>query len=50
MRELISFECTACKRKNYYQDKNKRKHPEKLLLSKYCRFCRKHVEHKESKP
>ena len=50
MRELISFECGICKNKNYYTTKNKRKHPEKIALKKYCRFCRKHSEHKEAKP
>jgi len=50
MRELISFECPVCKNKNYYTTKNKRKHPEKITLKKYCRFCRKHSEHKEAKP
>ena len=28
---------------------NKKKNPERLELSKYCRFCRKHVNHKEIK-
>ncbi|MEI8350322.1 MAG: 50S ribosomal protein L33 [Candidatus Omnitrophota bacterium] len=50
MRELITLECTGCKRKNYYLTKNKRKHPEKSVLSKFCRFCRKHIDHKEAKP
>ncbi|MCK9615653.1 MAG: 50S ribosomal protein L33 [Candidatus Omnitrophica bacterium] len=49
MRELIALECTSCKRNNYYITKNKRKHPEKLNISKFCRFCRKHTEHKETK-
>ncbi|MDD4295244.1 MAG: 50S ribosomal protein L33 [Candidatus Omnitrophica bacterium] len=52
MRELIALQCTGCtsKHKNYYITKNKKKHTEKMLLKKYCKFCRKHVEHKEVKP
>ncbi|MDD5584415.1 MAG: 50S ribosomal protein L33 [Candidatus Omnitrophica bacterium] len=49
MRELIALECTACKRKNYYTTKNKKKHPEKTTIKKFCRFCRAHTDHKEAK-
>jgi large subunit ribosomal protein L33 len=49
MRDIITLECTACKNRNYTTTKNKRKNTEKLVTSKYCRFCRKHTEHKESK-
>jgi len=47
--ELITFECTVCKRRNYYSTKNKKKSPDKLELSKFCRFCKKHTKHKEIK-
>ncbi|MBU1122668.1 MAG: 50S ribosomal protein L33 [Candidatus Omnitrophota bacterium] len=49
MRELIALKCSGCKRKNYYTSKNKRKQPEKFSISKFCRFCRKYVEHREAK-
>ena len=49
MREIISMACTSCKRRNYSTTKNRRKSSERLELSKYCRFCRKHTPHKESK-
>jgi len=49
MREIISMACTTCKRRNYSTTKNRRKSSERLELSKYCRFCRKHTAHKESK-
>jgi len=29
--------------------KNKKNDPDRLERRKYCRFCRKHVPHKESK-
>jgi len=49
MRDIILLACSECKRKNYATMKNKRNTTEKLHLMKYCRFCRKHAEHKETK-
>jgi large subunit ribosomal protein L33 len=49
MREMIFVACTECKRRNYTSTKNKKKHSERLELKKYCRFCRKHVMHREVK-
>ena len=49
VRELIAFECSECKRRNYTSTKNRKKNADKLLLSKFCRFCRAHKEHKETK-
>ncbi len=48
-RVIISLECAACKDKNYTTTKNKRKQTDKVLLSKFCRKCRKHTDHKETK-
>jgi large subunit ribosomal protein L33 len=48
-RTIISLECTVCKDRNYSTTKNKRKQTDKVLLSKFCRKCRKHTDHKESK-
>ena len=49
MREIILLACGECKRKNYSTTKNKRNTPDKLNMDKYCRFCRKHTVHKETK-
>ena len=49
MREIITLACGDCKRRNYSTTKNRRKSSERLEFSKYCRFCRKHTSHKESK-
>ncbi|MFA5060389.1 MAG: 50S ribosomal protein L33 [Candidatus Omnitrophota bacterium] len=49
MRENIQFECTECRRINYTSTKDKKKTPDRLELKKYCRFCRKHTNHKELK-
>ena len=47
-RAKIALICTVCKSQNYITTKNKIEHPDKLKLSKYCRRCLKHTEHKES--
>jgi len=49
MRNILNLACTECKRRNYSTTKNKRTTPDKLELKKYCRFCRKHIVHKETK-
>ena len=49
MRENIQFECTECHRINYCSTKDKKQNPDRLELKKYCRFCRKHVLHREMK-
>ena len=49
MRETIHFQCTGCNRITYNSTKDKKQKPERLELKKFCRFCRKHVLHKETK-
>ncbi|MEE8324551.1 MAG: 50S ribosomal protein L33 [Candidatus Humimicrobiaceae bacterium] len=49
MRQIITLECTDCKRRNYSSDKNKRNTPDRLELKKYCKWCRKHTTHKETR-
>ena len=49
MRDIIALACTDCKRRNYSTTKNKKKTTERLELSKFCRFCRKHTAHRETK-
>ena len=48
-RAKITFECTECKHRNYDSIKNKKNDPDRLVMSKYCPFCKKNTEHKESK-
>jgi len=47
--ELIALQCTECKRRNYSTSKNRKTMQEKLELSKYCKWCKKHTPHKETK-
>ena len=49
MRDMVTLACTECKRRNYNTTRNKKKQTEKLEIKKYCRFCRSHKVHKESK-
>lgn len=46
---LINLECTVCKRVNNHSHKNKKKLKERLELNKFCRSCKKHTLHKETK-
>ncbi|MBI4135349.1 50S ribosomal protein L33 [Candidatus Uhrbacteria bacterium] len=46
---LIKFECTACKKVNYHSTKNKKTLKNRLELNKFCKGCRKHTGHKETK-
>ena len=49
MRENITLACGECKRRNYNTTKNRKKSADRLELNKYCRFCRKHTSHRETK-
>ncbi len=48
MRIIIALACQQCKRRNYTTTK-RREQREKLTLKKYCPYCRKHTEHRETK-
>ena len=49
VRIKVTLACTECKQRNYDTTKNKINDPDRLELSKYCKFCRKHTLHKETK-
>ena len=49
MRDIVILACTECKRRNYNTTKNKRKTPDRLQFKKYCRWCRAHKLHRETK-
>jgi large subunit ribosomal protein L33 len=49
MRDNIQLACGECKRRNYTSTRNKKKQTERLEIKKYCRFCRRHTLHKETK-
>ena len=49
MREIITLECTECKRRNYTTTKEKRNTPGRLEKVKFCKFDRTRTVHKETK-
>ncbi len=49
MRVKIILACQECKQRNYNTTKNKKNNPDRLELKKYCRFCKTHTNHKETK-
>ena len=48
-RVKITLACTECKQRNYDTFKNKKNDAERIEMQKYCKFCKKHTAHKESK-
>ncbi|MEO0254842.1 MAG: 50S ribosomal protein L33 [candidate division WOR-3 bacterium] len=49
MRELFFLACSVCKRRNYRITKSKDKKMVKMETKKYCKWCKKHTVHKETK-
>ena len=49
MRDMIIFECTKCKNRNYTSTKNKKTTTERLEFKKFCNSCRAHTPHKETR-
>ena len=49
MRDLISWVCDGCRRKNYTSSKNKKLTTDKLAMKKFCPACRSHTLHREGK-
>ena len=49
LRTRITLACTECKQRNYNTKKEKKLHPDRMETKKYCRFCKKHTVHKETK-
>ena len=41
--------CGECRRNNYYTSKNRQNNADKLVLSKFCKHCRKHTRHEETR-
>ena len=49
MRVKIMLACTECKQRNYNTKKNNKNVFDRLEMNKYCKFCRKHTLHRETK-
>ena len=49
VRTKITLAGTECKQRNYNMTKDKKTHPDRMETKKYCRFCKTHTLHKETK-
>ena len=49
MRSKITLACNVCKQRNYNTTKEKKNHPDRMEIKKFCRFCNKHTEHRETR-
>ena len=47
MRVKVTLACTKCKQRNY--NTNKKNTTDRIEMNKYCKFCKKHTLHKETK-
>ncbi|MCY4108266.1 MAG: 50S ribosomal protein L33 [Chloroflexi bacterium] len=48
-RSVITLACGECSRRNYATTKNRRNNTGRLQLRKYCRWCRQHTDHRETR-
>ncbi|MDO5719004.1 MAG: 50S ribosomal protein L33 [Tissierellia bacterium] len=49
MRDRVTLACTECKNRNYTSTKNKKTTTGRIELKKYCKFCKTHTTHKETR-
>lgn len=49
MRDTVILACEECKNRNYTTSKNKKVNTERIELKKYCKFCKTHTNHKETR-
>ena len=45
----VTLACENCKRRNYQTEKSKRNDPNRIEFRKYCRWCRTHTAHRETR-
>ena len=48
-RNNVTLACVDCKNRNYITSKNKKNDPDRIEMMKYCKFCKDHTLHKETK-
>ncbi|MBO8413866.1 MAG: 50S ribosomal protein L33 [Firmicutes bacterium] len=48
-RTEITLKCTVCGEENYITTKNKKAHPERFEINKFCPRCGKKTVHKEKR-
>jgi large subunit ribosomal protein L33 len=48
-RDNVILKCSVCGEQNYITTRNKRSHPNKMEIKKFCPRCNKMTVHKEAK-
>lgn len=48
-RDEVTLKCTECGSENYITTRNKKSHPAKMEILKFCAHCNKKTLHKERK-
>ena len=48
-RPPITLACEVCKRRNYHTVKSRTNTRDRIELKKYCKWCRQHTAHKETR-
>lgn len=48
-RPYVTLACVECKDRNYTTTKNRSTQRERLELRKYCRRCKSHQQHRETR-
>jgi large subunit ribosomal protein L33 len=48
-RIVITLACTECRERNYTSTKNRRNDADRIELRKFCRRCRVHRPHRETR-
>ncbi len=49
VRIAVTLACEDCKRRNYQTNKSKRNNPDRISMRKYCKWCRQHTGHRETR-
>ncbi|ACQ81428.1 ribosomal protein L33 [Beutenbergia cavernae DSM 12333] len=49
IRPKITLACEVCKERNYITTKNRRNHPDRLELQKFCPRCTAKTAHRETR-
>lgn len=48
-RVVVTLACEQCRERNYTTTKNRRNDSGRMALNKYCRRCRAHQLHRETR-
>src|SRR5436190_24065427 len=48
-RPKITMACTECRHRNYTTEKNRVNDRDRIEMKKYCRWCRGHTLHRETR-